>query len=76
MSSGGTETQGRLWASSGQGTLEYALVLFAFLAVVGALAAMWHVGRDGRLLQLAKKAASHLLGAGNAIGSARDVLLF
>lgn len=60
----------------GQSTVEYAVVLLAFLAMVAALAALWHAGREGRLLRLVVSAASHLLGGGDALGSANDVLLF
>ncbi len=64
----------------GQSTVEYAVVLFAFLALVAALGALWHAGRDGKLLNLAIQAASHLCsGAGldpSALLHAEDVLLF
>ena len=62
--------------TSGQSTVEYAVVLFAFLSLVVALGALWRAGRDGRLLNLAIEAASHLLGAGDALVHAEDVLLF
>ena len=42
-----------LWDESGQATLEYAVVLMAFLTMLIALAAMWPAARDGRLLDLA-----------------------
>ena len=59
----------------GQSTLEYALVLFSFLALVGALAALWGAARDGRLLGLAVDAASHSLSAG-LVAALQDVLAF
>ncbi|MEE1044536.1 MAG: hypothetical protein U0L51_03495 [Olegusella sp.] len=52
------------------------MVLFVFLSLVVALGALWHAGRDGRLLNLAIDAASHVLGAGDALVHAEDVLLF
>ena len=63
------------WGRRGQSTVEYALVLLAFLAVAVALGALWHAGRDGRLLRIALEAASHLFG-GDALGSDNDILLF
>ena len=44
-----------------QGTLEYALVTAAVLAVVAGLAAVWHAGRGGALAGLVERAASHAL---------------
>lgn len=46
-------------AEDGQSTLEYALVLMAFLGMLAALAAVWHAARDGSLVRLATSAASH-----------------
>lgn len=66
--------------TSGQSTVEYAVVLCAFLALVTALGALWHAGRDGKLLSIAIQAASHLCsGAGlnpDALLHVEDVLLF
>ena len=36
--------------TSGQSTVEYAVVLFAFLSLVVALGALWRAGRAGKLL--------------------------
>lgn len=58
---------------SGQSTLEYLLMLVAFIAMIGALALLWHAARDGRLLALATDAASHGSGAG-AVSMLKDVL--
>ena len=58
---------------SGQSTLEYLLLLVAFVAMVGALALLWHAARDGRLLALATDAASHGSGGG-AVSMLKDVL--
>ena len=60
---------------SGQSTLEYLLLLVAFVAMIGALALVWHAARDGRLLGLASAAASHGTGAG-AVAMLKDVLLY
>lgn len=62
--------------TSGQSTVEYAVVLFAFLSLVVALGALWRASRDGKLLTLAIEAASHLLESGDALVHAEDVLLF
>ena len=58
---------------SGQSTLEYLLMLVVFIAMIGALALLWHAVRDGRLLALATDAASHGSGAG-AVPMLKDVL--
>lgn len=48
-------------------------MLVAFIAMVGALALLWHAARDGRLLALATDAASHGSGDG-AVSMLKDVL--
>ena len=60
----------------GQSTVEYALVLFAFLASILAMASLWHGARDGALLQRCKESLSHQLSAAGGIGSAQDVALY
>lgn len=60
----------------GQSTVEYALVLFAFLATVTALGVMWHSVRDGTLLRLCIGALSHGLTSSGGMGSAQDILLY
>ncbi len=62
--------------ASGQSTVEYALVLLAFLAMLLALAAVWHVAREGGLQRLATTAASHALGGEGTFGGMRDIVLF
>lgn len=44
-----------------QGTLEYALTLFALMALVAGIAAIWKAGADGTLADLVRDAASHAL---------------
>ena len=63
-------------SQGGQSTVEYALVLVAFLSIAIALAGVWHVSRSGRLLDRAVEASSHQLGGGDALGSWRDISLF
>lgn len=62
--------------TSGQSTVEYALVLLAFLAMVLALGAVWKVAQEGGLQRLASKAASHALGGEGTLGGMRDIVLF
>ena len=59
----------------GQSTVEYALVLLAFLSVAVALAVVWHAGKSG-LLDRAVGSSSHRLGGGDMLGSFRDILLY
>lgn len=60
----------------GQSTVEYAIVLFAFLAMLAALAALWESARDGTLADIAKGAASHGLSRGLTLDALRDIALF
>lgn len=64
------------WPESGQSTVEYALVLFAFAASLVAMGSMWHAARDGVLLRRGIESASHVATAEGALGSAQDVLLY
>lgn len=47
------------WGKRGQSTVEYAVVLFGFLALVLALGALWRFLQDGALVQHALQSASH-----------------
>lgn len=64
------------WATCGQASVEYALVLMAFLSMIAAFACIWHAGRDGALLRHATEAASHQLEWGDVRGSIRDLALY
>lgn len=55
-----------------QGTVEYAIVLLALLAIAVGLAALWHAGERGVFAQLAVDAASHALDASGAV----DIALY
>ena len=57
----------------GQGTVEYALVLFAFAAVVGGIAALVGLFGDGAVASHALASASHGLGSA---GGVADALLY
>lgn len=50
----------------GQGTVEYVIVLFGFLALIVTLGLLWHLVRDGALTELAVAASSHSLSGGLA----------
>lgn len=60
----------------GQSSVEYVLVVLAFLSMVLAWGVVWHGVRDGALLDRAVGASSHQLGGGDVPGSFRDILLF
>ena len=62
--------------SSGQSTVEFAIVLFAFLCAFIALAAIWHAASEGPLQDLALGASSHSFGEGGLLGALADVLSF
>ncbi len=66
----------RAGGARGQSTVEYALVLIAFLTMALTMGAIWQAGRDGTLLRLAVGAASHGAGDGGLLGAARDIALF
>ena len=70
----GCERGGR--GSRGQSTVEYMLVLIAFLTMVLSLAAVWRAGRDGALLNRAVSASSHQVGGRDPVGSMQDIALF
>lgn len=59
----------------GQGTVEYALVVFAFLGLLGGLGAMWHLLDAGMLVQHALQSASHHISA-VAPGAFADVFMY
>lgn len=60
---------------SGQGTVEYAIVLFAFLSLVAGLGAMWHAFDAGLLVEHALQSASHHV-ASAAPGAFVDVFMY
>ncbi len=60
----------------GQSSVEYALVLLAFLAMVLALGAVWQAARNGSLQRLEQSAASHAVEGEGVLGGMRDIVLF
>ena len=68
----------RAWArprSSGQGTLEYALVAFAFAGMLAGMGALWHLLDAGSLVQHALQSASHHVSS-VAPGAFSDVFMY
>ena len=59
----------------GQSTVEYAMVLLAFLASIVALGMVLEWGATGGFLEEAIGSASHLAGQG-LVGTLQDVLLY
>lgn len=61
---------------AGQSSVEYALVLGAFLALVLALGLVWSVVGQGGLQRASERAASHAIEGAGAVGGIRDLVLF
>lgn len=62
-------------AHSGQSTVEFAIVLAAFICVAIGFAALWDVLHEGLLVEHALQTASHHL-SGVARGAWADVLAY
>lgn len=61
---------------AGQSSVEYALVLGAFLALVLALGLVWSVVGQGGLQRASERAASHAIEGAGAVDGIRDFVLF
>ena len=61
---------------AGQSSVEYALVLGAFLALVLALGLVWSVVGQGGLQRASERAASHAIEGAGAVDGIRDLVLF
>lgn len=61
---------------AGQSSVEYALVLGAFLALVLALGLVWSVVGQGGLQRASERAASHAIDGAGAVDGIRDLVLF
>ena len=57
----------------GQASVEYLLVGLVLIAMMGAIAVLWHFAASGNLGTLLQNSASHALGQ---IGGMADALLF
>ncbi len=51
----------RIQEDGAQATVEYAITIAVFVAIVSALAFLWHAGADGVLARLVENALSHAL---------------
>lgn len=60
----------------GQSTVEYVLVLSAFLAMLLAFGAVWKAMGAGGLARLGESASSHSLLGEGMLGGMRDIVLF
>jgi Flp pilus assembly protein TadG len=67
--------RGRIASCRGQSTVEFAIVMAAFLAVALGLSALWHAADRGLLVQHALQSASHHL-QGIDLGAWCDVLAY
>lgn len=65
-----------LRGKAGQSTLEYAVVLLGLLGMLVGLGALWQAAREGRLVELAREAASHTLVHGVDVKVLQDVTAF
>ena len=61
---------------AGQSSVEDALVLGAFLALVLALGLVWSVVGQGGLQRASERAASHAIEGAGAVDGIRDLVLF
>ena len=61
---------------AGQSSVEYALVLGAFLALVLALGLVWSVVGQGGLQRASEREASHAIEGAGAVDGIRDLVLF
>lgn len=64
------------WGSSGQSTLEYVLVLMAFLAMVVAFHALWEASHRGRLVEIARSSSGRNIDEGFSADLLRDLGAF
>lgn len=60
---------------SGQSTVEYAVVLFAFLGMILGMGALWHLLQDAEPVKHALQSASHHI-ASMAPGALADVFYY
>lgn len=65
-----------LRSESGQSTLEYALVMFAFVASIAAMGVLVGFVQDARTYESVVATSAHVLSRQDAIGSAQDLAVF
>ncbi len=61
---------------AGQASVEYALVLLAFLATIVGLYALWQLAREGEILERAQRHASHNFSEGITVGLMQDLAAY
>ncbi|MDO4536745.1 MAG: hypothetical protein Q4B54_01175 [Coriobacteriales bacterium] len=66
----------RRCGEAGQSSVEYAVVLLAFLSLVVALSCVWQAAHEGRLLDKAREASSHNCEGGVSVGLLQDLTAF
>lgn len=59
----------------GQATLEYSLILLAFLAIIVAFGLLWTAAGSGTLTDQAINAGSHLI-SGGILETVQDIILY
>lgn len=69
---GGGDVHTLMREVAAQGTVEYALTMFALLSLVVGIAALWRAGEEGALVELVEDAASHVLSGTGAL----DIALY
>ncbi len=69
------ELRDKLKSRTGQGTVEFAVVCFAFIGMIVALGVLWHAFEEGVFVEHALASASHHV---NSVfsGVVGDVLLY
>lgn len=60
----------------GQASVEYVLVLLAFMAALLALGAVWGLARSGWFQRAQREAASHSFSVEDPLGGVRDIVLY
>lgn len=68
------EVRGHGRREDGQATVEYLLLVLAFVSMLAGMAAVWYLAQDGHLGDLTEQAASHGLGQGYA--SVHDIIAY
>ncbi len=58
---------------AGQASVEYALVLLAFLATIVGFYALWQLAKEGEILQRAQRHSSYNFNEGITVGLMQDL---
>ncbi|MBQ9059056.1 MAG: hypothetical protein IJ125_07720 [Atopobiaceae bacterium] len=60
----------------GQASTEYALTIFAFIAMLAVLALLWQAAQGGWKAEVSDHAASHSFEGQGSLSAFQDILLF